>query len=257
VTALLAVEWRRIVARRLVRVLAVLSSLAIASSAVIVFLTSHRLDASGVDKSFNYEAIPEVLMGVSPFTIILGWLIGASAIGAEWHAGTVTTLLTWEPRRVRVLLAKVAAALVLTFLLSAALLLLTAVVLAPAGLFRGTMTGVDAAWARWLAGVVARAAAVSGLSAVFGFTLAAIGRNTAAALGIGFLYLAVIEGIIRGVKPGWVRWLVGDNTAVVITNRPAEVNIGRSTLEAAVLLSAYAAILVAAAVATFRQRDIT
>jgi ABC-type transport system involved in multi-copper enzyme maturation permease subunit len=189
--------------------------------------------------------------------IILGWLIGASAIGAEWHAGTVTTLLTWEPRRVRVLLAKVAAAFAITMVLSAALLVLVAVVLAPAGLFRGTMTGVDGAWARWLAGVVARAAAVSGLSAVFGFTLAAIGRNTAAALGIGFLYLAVIEGIIRGVKPGWMHWLVGDNTAVIITNRPAEVNIGRTTLEAAVLLAAYAAALVAAALGTFRQRDIT
>ena len=36
-------------------------------------------------------------------------VLGASAVGAEYRAGTVTTILTWEPRRVRLLAARLGA----------------------------------------------------------------------------------------------------------------------------------------------------
>ena len=41
--------------------------------------------------------------------VAAAWLLAASFVGAEWHAGTMGTLLTWEPRRLYVLGAKVAA----------------------------------------------------------------------------------------------------------------------------------------------------
>ena len=44
-------------------------------------------------------------------------LLGASAVGAEYRAGTVTTILTWEPRRTRLLLARIGAAVIVGMLL--------------------------------------------------------------------------------------------------------------------------------------------
>lgn len=37
--------------------------------------------------------------------IIAGFMVGASAVGADWQAGFIPTLLTWEGRRVSVFLA--------------------------------------------------------------------------------------------------------------------------------------------------------
>jgi hypothetical protein len=53
-----------------------------------------------------------------------------------------------------------------------------------------------------------------------GASIATIGRNTAAALGIAFGYLAIVENAIRGLRPSWMPWLLGDNSVVVITNQP-------------------------------------
>lgn len=301
-TALLAVEWRRVLARRLVRVAAALVVLAILAGATIAFLVSRDMDKAAVaqaqvarqaevqrciagqlegvpadipaqqraefceqqvsspiqDRRFHYENLPGILVGMSAFAISLGWLLGASLVGAEWHAGTIATLLTWEPRRIRVLLAKLVAAGALAFTLAVLLQLLLGAALLPAGLMRGTTEGIDSGWLRSLGGVGLRVAAVSVLGALIGFSIAAIGRNTAAALGIAFGYFAIVEGAVRGLRPRWTPWLLGDNIAVVITNQPQNFPlVDRSTVGAATLLACYTLALLALAVATFRRRDIT
>jgi ABC-type transport system involved in multi-copper enzyme maturation permease subunit len=300
-TALLAVEWRRVLARRLVRVTTALAVLAILAGATIAFLVSRDMDQAALarvqavrqaqverciagqlqgvptdippqerpqfcehqfippmeDRRFHYENLPNILVGMSPFAISLGWLLGASLVGAEWHAGTMATLLTWEPRRVRVLLAKLVAAGALAFTLAVVLQLLLGAALLPAGLLRGTTEGIDSGWMRSLSGVGLRVAAVSVFGATMGFSLATIGRNTAAALGIAFGYLAIVENAIRGLRPRWTPWLLGDNIVVVITNQPQNSPlVDRSTFGAAILLACYTLALLAAAVATFRRRDV-
>jgi ABC-type transport system involved in multi-copper enzyme maturation permease subunit len=301
-TALLAVEWRRVLARRLVRVSVALAVLAILAGATIAFLVARDLDQAAVaqaqaarqthvqqciagqldgvpsdipppqrsqfceqhvgspleDRRFHYETLPDILVGMSAFAISLGWLLGASLVGAEWHAGTMATLLTWEPRRLRVLLAKLVAAGALAFTLAVALQLLLGFALLPAGLMRGTLEGIDADWLRSLGGVGLRVAAVSGAGALMGLSLATIGRNTAAALGVAFGYFAILENAIRGLRPRWTPWLLGDNIVVVITNQPHNLPlVDHSTMGAATLLTCYTLALVAVAMATFRRRDIT
>jgi ABC-type transport system involved in multi-copper enzyme maturation permease subunit len=210
------------------------------------------------DRRFHYENLPGILEGMSWFAILLGWLLGASLVGAEWHAGTMTTLLTWEPRRIRVLLAKLVAAGALAFTLPAVLQLLLGVALLPAGLWRGTTDGIDSSWMRSLSGVGLRAAAVSVVGALIGCSIAAISRTTAAALGIAFGYFAIAENAIRGLRPHWTPWLLGDNLAVVITNQPQDFPaVDRSTLGAATLVGCYMLALLIVAVASFRRRDIT
>jgi ABC-type transport system involved in multi-copper enzyme maturation permease subunit len=209
------------------------------------------------DRRFHYEDLPEVLVGTSGFAIILGWLLGASLVGAEWHAGTMATLLTWEPRRVRVLVAKLVAAGALVFALAVALQVLLGAALLPAGLLRGTTDGIDSDWLRSLTGVGLRVAAISVVGATMGFSIATIGRNTAAALGIAFGYLAIVENAIRGLRPNWTPWLLGDNVVVVITNQTqSSPLVDRSALEAAALVACYTLALMAAALFAFRRRDV-
>jgi ABC-2 type transport system permease protein len=301
-TTLLAVEVRRVGARRLVRVTVALAALAILAGATIAFLVSRHSDQATVaragaarqaqverciagqldgvpsdipaqdrpqfceqhvgspieDRRFHYENLPDILVGMSWFAILLGWLLGASLVGAEWHAGTMATLLTWEPRRVRVLLAKLVAAGALAFTLAVGLQILLGAVLLPAGLLRGTTEGIDSDWLRSLGGVGLRVASVSIVGTLIGFSIAAIGRNTAAALGIAFGYFAIVESAIRGLRPRWTSWLLGDNIMVVITGQPQNFPlVDRSTLGAATVLACYTLGLLALAVAIFHRRDIT
>ncbi|MGH2694832.1 MAG: ABC transporter permease subunit [Actinomycetota bacterium] len=208
------------------------------------------------DSRFHLTAVSEVSMGLSVPALILAWLLGASAVGAEWHNRTVTTTLTWEPRRTRVLAAKAVGASIVMFVLTVTLLAVLAAALYPAAAIRGTTMGVDAAWWGEFAEIVMRAGALSAVAAAMGLAIATIGRNTAAAVGAGFVYIAIVESLVRGYKPAWTRWLIGDNAATFVFG-PNEVGlIGRGRGGAVLLLGMYALILLAAASIVFARRDV-
>lgn len=252
--ALLASELRRMWSRHLVRIVAGLALLGIAIAGVIVAVRSSP--EVGADPRFPLTMLPDVLKGTSIPLIIAGWLLGASFIGADWRTGTITTLLTWEPRRSRVIVAKVVACAVSVFALAMALQAVLGGVLSLDAVFRGTTEGVDASWWRETSGVAVRAATLASVASIVGFAVASIGRNTAAALGAGFAYLAVIENLVRGLRPGWQRWLFTDNAAVFITGGNVDFSFQRTVLQAVALLAAYAAALFAVSLVMFRARDV-
>jgi hypothetical protein len=209
------------------------------------------------DPRFHLARLPDIFLGTSVPAIILAWVLAASFLGAEWHSGTMTTWLTWEPRRTRVLVAKAVAAMATAFGLTVALELLLGVALLPAAIFRGSMSGVDSSWALEVAGALARAAIAAALMALLGLSLAGLGRNTAAALGAGFVYLAVVENLVRGLRPQWMPWLLTENTARFVVAGPAGLSIGRTPIESALVVAAYAGALFLAALVAFRTRDVT
>lgn len=306
--ALLGVEIRRYLSRRLVRMFAALALLGIVTGGTILFVRSHRLGTGeaqvlakraqeawandlqacargdfGIspgdvppgqtlaefcersvvgppvagDPRFHLIRLYDVALATSGQLIVLFLILGASFIGAEWHAGTMATLLTWETRRGRVLLAKVCAAALVAFtgLLIAETVL--ALVLLPSALFHGVTQGADAAWLRSVAGIVLRGATVAALASGLGCALASIGRNTAAALGASFAYVAVIEPILRGWKPKWQPWLLYDNVATFVQGHGADFTVvARSMVGSGIVVAAYAAALVAVAGALFARRDV-
>ena len=246
--ALLTTEFLRFWSRRLVRIVAALVVLGILVAGVIVFAT----------QSYDLVTLPDVFLGTSFVFVILGWLFGASFVGAEWHAGTVTTLLTWEPRRTRVIVAKVVAAVVSLFVLTLVLQLVLGGVLAVDAAMQGSTSGVNGAWAAEAAGVALRVALVSCIFAGVGFGIASIGRNTAAALGVGFGYIVIVENLVRGLRPAWTPWLLTENAGRFLIGDPADFpNLHRSTLGAGLYLAAVAVLLLVAAAAQFRARDVT
>lgn len=254
-TALLAEELRRMWSRHLVRIVVAFALLGIVVAGVIVAVRSSP--DLGADPRFPLTMLPDILKGTSIPLILAGWLLGASFIGANWRAGTVTTLLTWEPRRVRVIVVQMVACAASLFALALVLQAVLGGVLALDAAFRGTTEGVNSAWFRETSGVAVRAATMSSIASVIGFAVASIGRNTAAALGVGFAYLAVIENLVRGLRPGWQRWLLTDNAGVFITGGSAGFSFERTSLQAVMLIAIYAAMLFIVSVAIFRARDVT
>jgi ABC-type transport system involved in multi-copper enzyme maturation permease subunit len=244
---LLASEFRRFRSRRLVKALVALELLAIVATGVIVVLT----------QEYDLVGLPDVLMGTSLVLVSVAWILGASAIGADLHAGHVTTILTWEPRRGRVMLAKIAASLTSVFVVSLVIQALLGAALAVAAASSGSTAGADATWLAESAGVALRVALLSTIFAGFGFGLASSGRNTAVALGVGFGYLVIVENLVRGLRPQWTPWLLTDNAGLFIVDSPIDFPLlGRSTVGAGLYLASVGAVLLLAASGLFRTRDV-
>lgn len=292
-TALLLVEMRRDLARRLVWVLVGLALLATVIAGVIAFVNAEgsvRTGPTRVEQCFKQpngdvvcrqtsepgglvvedefrltELWPEdenendgpLLVVPIVFLAIGGLLGGASMVGAEWRAGTVTTLLTWESRRVRVAVAKLLAAGVLAILIAMALLVVFSLAMVPAAALRGSTDGVDAEWLRGLLAGMLRGGALTALAALFGAGVAMVGRNTAAALGVAYAYLIIGENIVRAWKPRLTRWLIGENAATfLLGGAPDDAPFRRGTGLAILTLALYVALAGMAAVASFRARDV-
>jgi ABC-type transport system involved in multi-copper enzyme maturation permease subunit len=210
------------------------------------------------DPRFRLVTLETILAGTSVPLIILAVVIGATSIGAEWQKDTLTTMLTWEPRRLRLIIVKMLACAVVTAFLYFVLQLLLGLALWPSAVWRGTTEGVDAAWFVSVGGVLSRGAAVTVFAAVIAFSIATVGRNTSAALGVAALYITVIEGLVRGLRPRLINWLVADNAAVFITGEEISMPfLDRTVVESGLLLLIYTLILAVIAMVFFKARDVT
>jgi len=255
---LLAVEIRRILARRLIRLLLLLYVLGIAVAAVILLVKSAGEPTPYSDPRFHLETLIHVFGGTTVPLVLGAWLIGASSIGAEWHAGTISTTLTWEPRRVRLLLAKAAAAVIVSALVYLGLQALMAALFLPAAFAGGQTGGIDRAWVAEAAALLGRAVALTGIAAVIGFSLASFTRNTAAALGVGFAYVVILENFLAALRPGWRSWMLVQNAVIFVANFHDQVGGSpRDVLSSGLIISGYAVAMLAIATAWFRARDVT
>jgi len=156
-----------------------------------------------------------------------------------------------------VLTAKALATFLTAMVVAVALEVLFVAALVPAAALRGTMDGVDLAWTGELTMAGLRIALLTGAASTTGFALAAIGRNTTVALGVAFAQLNLVENLLRGLRPGWSGWLIGENATIFLTNAALRtMPVERSTLGAALVLATYTMGLLAVALALFRQRDV-
>jgi hypothetical protein len=131
-------------------------------------------------------------------------------------------------------------------------------ILAPSAVFRGSTAGADLGWLQGAAGVVLRGAVASAFTSAIAFSLASVARNTAAAVAGVFVYIAVLEPLIRAARPRWQPWYLYDNLSTFISGHtPGFTPFGRSVTGAGVLLTVYTMGFVLLAMAIFRRRDVT
>jgi ABC-2 type transport system permease protein len=217
------------------------------------------------------EIAPDILTGLSYLLAFIAFLVGAGFIGAEYSTGSLGNWLTFEPRRLRVYGSKLVAAGVGTVPLAAALL---AVVTGGLWLIvdqLGTTAGTH--WSVIL-GILGRSLALAVAAGVLGVVVASLLRHTAAAIGLAFGYLVIVEGIFGSALNNARPWLVKLNMDAWLTHgttyyqeRCASVPEGGyqcSQVEkwlpfthSAIYLGVIAAVLLVLSTVVFRRRDIT
>lgn len=265
---LLRVEMDRALRRRAVRVLIGAALLGCVVAGVIAFVGSQGKTVA--ELSLDGEGHPAVMtdwwiaddgegfLAVGAFFLALGGLFaGATVAGGEWRAGTVTTVLTWEPRRARVHCARTASAGLLAFTISVGLQAVFLASFLPAVMAHGTTAGVDAEFWVDLGLAVVRTSVITALAAVLAVALATAARNTAFAVIVVFTWLAVIENLVRSLRPSAAPWLWAENVGTVISwNRLPDVDVTHGPLTALATLLTYVAVVVVLAGVSFQRRDV-
>lgn len=213
---------------------------------------NQRADARLGGETSNFIATISVL------TYMMVVVLGASAVGAEYRAGTVTTMLTWEPRRVRLLAARLGAAAIVSMVFFVAIHAVFVGGWTLGVQLQGKTGGTDSNFWRDLAFVVLRGTALAGVLAVISGGFATLGRNTAAALGLWFGYLVAVEGILRGQVSGVIPWLLTSSAGAFYSWEKVSMN-GHSVAAGpgAFHLAVYLAVIGAGALAVFQRRDVT
>jgi ABC-type transport system involved in multi-copper enzyme maturation permease subunit len=218
------------------------------------------------------ENLPNMANGLAVASALVAFVVGASYIGADWHAGTMQSLLFWEPRRQRVVLVK---ALALVTVLLAFTAVVQAVGWATTMLVastRGTTAGVTSGLHQSAFLTMLRGMLVVTFSGLLGYAVSGLARLTGAALGAAFAYFAIVENVVRGLRPGWARFLVTENVTALLT-KSMEVPPASSTrfddyyfserfyvltgVRGAVTLGIYLVLLVGLFALTFNRRDVT
>ncbi len=157
-----------------------------------------------------HESLLAQLTTFAALPLLAGLLIGTTFTAAELSTGSITTWLSFEPRRGRVYASKVAAAglgvVPLAVVMLAVVVLGTWAINAQAGLTDGMTTAV---WSEAL-GLAGRVVALAVVAALAGSALGILLRHTAAVLGGVVLYL-VAEQIFTAYVPGARPWLLSLN----------------------------------------------
>ncbi|HEY0533614.1 MAG TPA: ABC transporter permease subunit [Actinoplanes sp.] len=229
--------------------------------------------------TFDFQKkFPDLVTTLAALLSVVGFVIGASFVGAEWSSGGMANLLLWRPQRLRVLGTKLLAFLVglagLTVLLSAAWTGIFTLV----AKYRGTSASMTTGAWKSLALTEARGLALVVVAGAVGFGLASLGRHTAMALGVAIglvvvfqfglgtaLALAKVKFAEAYLLPLWiVAWMkqkydVQDYNACNFSGtegcRPDTFTITWHMAGAA--LAVAFVVIVGAALWTVRRRDIT
>lgn len=270
-TRLLGSEIRRLTSRRLVR-WSLLVALALVIVLVAIVAAQSDPDAIGDGDVMRMTQLwltsaaaasrrvnrDNAIATISVLTYLLVVVLGASAVGAEYRAGTVGTILTWKPRRIRLLGARLAAAAIvaMAFFLIVHAVFIGAWTLGVA--LNGRSGGADADFWRDLVLLLGRATLLAGGLAIMSGAIATLGKNTGAAMGIWFGYLIAIEAILRSQVDSFVPWMLTLNVGAFYGWEKVEQNGHAATAGSGALrIAFYVALLAGAALAVFQRRDVT
>ena len=226
------------------------------------------------------QAAPGWLEQVSTFLLLLALVIGATFVAAEFSTGSITTWLTFEPRRGRVFASKLVAVTVAT-----GVVVLVVAWLAIGAFWAATAVNHSAGdttsqlWTA-LADRAGRLAVAGAVATAVGAALAFLVRHTAAVLGIAIGWLVVVDGIVASqielTSPGIRRWMVQMNVSAWlqggIENHVGATSCSTDSLgntlctggtslvvsmtHAGLVLGVVGAVVIALALVVFRRRDV-
>lgn len=142
---------------------------------------------------------PNILGIVAALLPIMAFVIGASYFGADAKSGMIEQILTWEPRRLRLLAARAVSSLVGIGVIGAILAIYFVALMFGLAATTGTTEGTSAElWANIASGVLRTGLAV-GLFAIFGLGITMLVNNSVGSI-VGFIiYWFILENFIIAV----------------------------------------------------------
>ena len=244
---------------------------------VLLYLVFHFTPASPTFPESARKALLRVLYPdrfvfnvLNEFTGIGGAMVlilGSLSLGSEYAWSTLKTALTQKPGRLTFMAAKLLL-LVLVVVAFVALLLASG---AAASVAAAKLDGVAVSWppgADVIRGLGA-GSLVLGVWCALGLGLAAIFRGNALPIGVGLVYMLLVEGILGGFAQvetvrSILKLLPGANANALIESFGG-VSVPGSTAakpiagpeQAALVLGAYLVVFLAVAVALVYRRDVT
>lgn len=192
-------EFRRLMSRRMTWLFpAGVAALMVLGVVIAYFVISNDEDnspsfvndiAGGVDLESLFDPVAFVLP-------LMAFVIGASYFGADVKTGVIEQILTWEPRRSRLLVARVVSSVVGVAVLTALVAIFFVALMYVLAALTGTTDGTTGElWAN-IAQAVIRFGVAGGLFSAFGFGITVITNNSLASI-VGFvIYFFIIDGII-------------------------------------------------------------
>ncbi len=202
------------------------------------------------------------------------FLVGASLVGADGSTGGLALLLTVEPRRTRVLAAKLASTALTSLALAAAALGALVCAEVAVAVAHGTFDTSAELWEA-VGSVAARGAALAVASGVVAASLGAALRSTTGVLGVLLGYLVGVEAVVWGMFPSLQPWVVRPHVAALVdggaevswdkcgaspvdgSRRCVQVVYDISTSAGATYVIGMAVVVVLAVWLVFRRRDVS
>ena len=209
------------------------------------------------------------VLGPMGFLIpIMAFVMGASYFGADEKVGMIEHLLTWEPRRWRLLLARALGGSVATFiiatLLSSFLVVLLFILSAATS---GDTSGVGDVIGEVIGSVI-RSGISGALFFLIGLGFTVLVNNSIASI-VGFLiWVFVIElALVNGLLPRFTQWLPISNSVPFVAGRDFEVFPGPfddavdfetlyGSTQAGIRILLWGVVAMALGVFAFTRRDI-
>ena len=271
---LIQAETNRFLSRRVTRFFPLGLALVMILGIVIAIAVVAAQDEVGVDFVNDIVALePGVpgtdVLGPMGFLIpIMAFVMGASYFGADEKVGMIEHLLTWEPRRWRLLLARALGGSVATFiiatLLSSFLVVLLFILSAATS---GDTSGVGDVIGEVIGSVI-RSGISGALFFLIGLGFTVLVNNSIASI-VGFLiWVFVIElALVNGLLPRFTQWLPISNSVPFVAGRDFEVFPGPfddavdfetlyGSTQAGIRILLWGVVAMALGVFAFTRRDI-
>lgn len=270
-TGLLKSEFKRLLARRMTwGVPAVFVGLMLIAAVLIWIFAPDGEEASMADIIGDAAIGEESLLAFIGGFLVLGtYVLGASLVGADLKSGVLELLLTWEPRRTRLMGSRVLTGFVVAFLTGVALLVFFMILWWGLASVSGGSTEIPGGgWWGDVFGIMIRSGLTTGLFFVFGMGMALILRSTVGAIVAFFVYVFIIDSIVGNVWQTVNPYMLFPNRSGFISGigvidrsggfepTGAALTTHHGWVISGLLLLLYCGVITAAGVAWFVRRDV-
>lgn len=227
--ALILAETNRFVSRRMTRYFPLAMAGLMIVGIVIAIVVVNVEDIGGVNFVDDIVGLDDdgsgtdVLGPMGVLIPIMAFVIGASYFGADEKVGMIEQLLTWEPRRWRLLIARAIGGGVSMFVIASLLsMFLVALLFVLSVVTGGDTSGVGDVVGPVL-GSVARSGIAGAIFLLMGLGFTAVANNSTVTI-VGFaLWVFVIEStLLSGILPRWTQWFPVSNVISFVSGRDFE-----------------------------------